>query len=272
MDVVGKNWVANPTNYSFMKPLSAEHVGTVSLSGWADTVLMAHGPCGVPFPRVVLWAPPSPRVHVEFYESPIGRGQFLHRRHTLTPCSLWQIQVISFATEQNWDSLEIYDGGDATAPRLGSFSGKMRPVITPANTARRCPRAVAPQPPPGQGAPQCGSPREKCPQQEERAPSSASWRPRPHQMPAMPSPSSDARNALTFIRCPWLDRTVWPSSQACSAGSLGGDRLRVRSPIPDFPFPCGVEGLVREGRTGVAGAVGGWGDVWELGHSEWMEV
>lgn len=34
-----------------------------------------------------------------------------------------QIQVINFATEHNWDSLEIYDGGDMTAPRLGSFSG-----------------------------------------------------------------------------------------------------------------------------------------------------
>lgn len=35
-----------------------------------------------------------------------------------------QIQVISFATEHNWDSLEIYDGGDMTAPKLGSFSGE----------------------------------------------------------------------------------------------------------------------------------------------------
>lgn len=38
-----------------------------------------------------------------------------------------QIQVISFATEHNWDSLEIYDGGDMTAPRLGSFSGENMP-------------------------------------------------------------------------------------------------------------------------------------------------
>lgn len=37
-----------------------------------------------------------------------------------------QIQVISFATEHNWDSLEIYDGGDLTAPRLGSFSGMQK--------------------------------------------------------------------------------------------------------------------------------------------------
>lgn len=31
--------------------------------------------------------------------------------------------MITFATEHNWDSLEIYDGGDMTAPKLGSFSG-----------------------------------------------------------------------------------------------------------------------------------------------------
>lgn len=30
---------------------------------------------------------------------------------------------MTFATEHNWDSLEIYDGGDMTAPKLGSFSG-----------------------------------------------------------------------------------------------------------------------------------------------------
>ncbi|KAM6977905.1 CUB and sushi domain-containing protein 1-like [Aplochiton taeniatus] len=40
-----------------------------------------------------------------------------------------QIQVISFATEHNWDSLEIYDGGDMTAPKLGSFSGTTAPAL-----------------------------------------------------------------------------------------------------------------------------------------------
>lgn len=35
-----------------------------------------------------------------------------------------QIQVVSFATEHNWDSLDFYDGGDNHAPRLGSYSGK----------------------------------------------------------------------------------------------------------------------------------------------------
>lgn len=36
-----------------------------------------------------------------------------------------QIQVISFVTEQNWDSLEVFDGADNTVTMLGSFSGKM---------------------------------------------------------------------------------------------------------------------------------------------------
>lgn len=35
-----------------------------------------------------------------------------------------QVQVVSFATEHNWDSLDFYDGGDNNAPRLGSYSGK----------------------------------------------------------------------------------------------------------------------------------------------------
>uniref|UniRef100_A0A8C5AG62 CUB and Sushi multiple domains 1 n=1 Tax=Gadus morhua TaxID=8049 RepID=A0A8C5AG62_GADMO len=40
-----------------------------------------------------------------------------------------QIQVMTFATEHNWDSLEIYDGGDMTAPKLGSFSGTTAPSL-----------------------------------------------------------------------------------------------------------------------------------------------
>uniref|UniRef100_A0A4W5QPB6 CUB domain-containing protein n=1 Tax=Hucho hucho TaxID=62062 RepID=A0A4W5QPB6_9TELE len=35
-----------------------------------------------------------------------------------------QIQVISFVTEQNWDSLEVFDGGDNSDTMLGSFSGE----------------------------------------------------------------------------------------------------------------------------------------------------
>ncbi|XP_067832359.1 CUB and sushi domain-containing protein 3 [Heptranchias perlo] len=40
-----------------------------------------------------------------------------------------QVQVISFATEHNWDSLDFYDGVDTNAPRLGSFSGTTIPVL-----------------------------------------------------------------------------------------------------------------------------------------------
>ncbi|XP_078449693.1 CUB and sushi domain-containing protein 3 isoform X2 [Lampetra fluviatilis] len=40
-----------------------------------------------------------------------------------------QIQVVSFATEHNWDSLEVYDGANADSPRLGSFSGTTLPSL-----------------------------------------------------------------------------------------------------------------------------------------------
>uniref|UniRef100_A0AAY4CTR1 CUB and Sushi multiple domains 3a n=1 Tax=Denticeps clupeoides TaxID=299321 RepID=A0AAY4CTR1_9TELE len=40
-----------------------------------------------------------------------------------------QIQVVSFATEHNWDSLEFYDGPDSNAPRLGSYSGTTIPPL-----------------------------------------------------------------------------------------------------------------------------------------------
>ncbi|XP_075438529.1 CUB and sushi domain-containing protein 3 isoform X5 [Ascaphus truei] len=40
-----------------------------------------------------------------------------------------QVQVVSFATEHNWDSLDFYDGGDNNAPRLGSYSGTTIPPL-----------------------------------------------------------------------------------------------------------------------------------------------
>uniref|UniRef100_A0AAZ3Q759 CUB and Sushi multiple domains 2 n=1 Tax=Oncorhynchus tshawytscha TaxID=74940 RepID=A0AAZ3Q759_ONCTS len=40
-----------------------------------------------------------------------------------------QIQVISFVTEQNWDSLEVFDGGDNSDTMLGSFSGTTVPAL-----------------------------------------------------------------------------------------------------------------------------------------------
>uniref|UniRef100_A0A8C9X3Z4 CUB and Sushi multiple domains 3 n=1 Tax=Sander lucioperca TaxID=283035 RepID=A0A8C9X3Z4_SANLU len=40
-----------------------------------------------------------------------------------------QIQVVSFATEHNWDSLDFYDGADNHGPRLGSYSGTTIPLL-----------------------------------------------------------------------------------------------------------------------------------------------
>lgn len=40
-----------------------------------------------------------------------------------------QIQVVTFATEHNWDSLDFFDGVDGNAPRLGSYSGKVHTFI-----------------------------------------------------------------------------------------------------------------------------------------------
>uniref|UniRef100_A0A8C7DH33 CUB and Sushi multiple domains 3 n=1 Tax=Oncorhynchus kisutch TaxID=8019 RepID=A0A8C7DH33_ONCKI len=40
-----------------------------------------------------------------------------------------QVQVVSFASEHNWDSLDFYDGGDNHAPRLGSYSGTTIPQL-----------------------------------------------------------------------------------------------------------------------------------------------
>uniref|UniRef100_A0A7N8WY87 CUB and Sushi multiple domains 1 n=1 Tax=Mastacembelus armatus TaxID=205130 RepID=A0A7N8WY87_9TELE len=46
---------------------------------------------------------------------------------------LWRIHVSYyvnlFSFFHNWDSLEIYDGGDMTAPKLGSFSGTTAPAL-----------------------------------------------------------------------------------------------------------------------------------------------
>uniref|UniRef100_M4AIH9 CUB and Sushi multiple domains 3 n=1 Tax=Xiphophorus maculatus TaxID=8083 RepID=M4AIH9_XIPMA len=40
-----------------------------------------------------------------------------------------QIQVVTFATEHNWDSLDFFDGMDGNAPRLGSYSGTTIPQL-----------------------------------------------------------------------------------------------------------------------------------------------
>uniref|UniRef100_A0A8C2E6P3 CUB and Sushi multiple domains 2 n=1 Tax=Cyprinus carpio TaxID=7962 RepID=A0A8C2E6P3_CYPCA len=55
------------------------------------------------------------------------RGRLLY--YFLCSVRFSQIQVISFVTEQNWDSLEVFDGGDNTDTMLGSFSGTTVPAL-----------------------------------------------------------------------------------------------------------------------------------------------
>ncbi|KAB1268757.1 CUB and sushi domain-containing protein 2, partial [Camelus dromedarius] len=58
---------------------------------------------------------------------PEGAGIQVRARRRLSSGSIplpSQIQVISFVTEQNWDSLEVFDGADNTVTMLGSFSGE----------------------------------------------------------------------------------------------------------------------------------------------------
>lgn len=45
-------------------------------------------------------------------------------QHLYQGVFVFQIQVVTFATEHNWDSLDFFDGVDGNAPRLGSYSGK----------------------------------------------------------------------------------------------------------------------------------------------------
>lgn len=52
-----------------------------------------------------------------------GRGAGCRTNNSFPLLS--QIQVISFVTEQNWDSLEVFDGADNTVTMLGSFSGEV---------------------------------------------------------------------------------------------------------------------------------------------------
>uniref|UniRef100_G3SQQ0 CUB and Sushi multiple domains 1 n=1 Tax=Loxodonta africana TaxID=9785 RepID=G3SQQ0_LOXAF len=94
-----------------------------ALAQWNDSVPSCVVPCSGNFTQrrgTVL----SPG-----YPEPYGNNLNCVWKITVTEGSGIQVQVISFATEQNWDSLEIYDGGDMTAPRLGSFSGTTVPAL-----------------------------------------------------------------------------------------------------------------------------------------------
>ncbi|KAB0351992.1 hypothetical protein FD754_016849, partial [Muntiacus muntjak] len=94
-----------------------------ALAQWNDTVPSCVVPCSGNFTqrRGTILSPG--------YPEPYGNNLNCIWKIIVTEGSGIQIQVISFATEQNWDSLEIYDGGDSTAPRLGSFSGTTVPAL-----------------------------------------------------------------------------------------------------------------------------------------------
>ncbi|XP_022426555.1 CUB and sushi domain-containing protein 1 [Delphinapterus leucas] len=94
-----------------------------ALAQWNDTIPSCVVPCSGNFTqrRGTILSPG--------YPEPYGNNLNCIWKIIVTEGSGIQIQVISFATEQNWDSLEIYDGGDVAAPRLGSFSGTTVPAL-----------------------------------------------------------------------------------------------------------------------------------------------
>ncbi|XP_053315605.1 CUB and sushi domain-containing protein 1 [Spea bombifrons] len=94
-----------------------------ALAQWNDTVPSCLVPCSGNFTerRGTILSPGFPE--------PYGNSLNCIWKITVTEGSGIQIQVLSFATEHNWDSLEIYDGSDMTAPRLGSFSGTTVPAL-----------------------------------------------------------------------------------------------------------------------------------------------
>ncbi|XP_058522650.1 CUB and sushi domain-containing protein 1 [Ochotona princeps] len=94
-----------------------------ALAQWNDTIPSCVVPCSGNFTqrRGTILSPG--------YPEPYGNNLNCVWKIIVTEGSGIQIQVISFATEQNWDSLEIHDGGDASAPRLGSFSGSTVPAL-----------------------------------------------------------------------------------------------------------------------------------------------
>ncbi|KAM4694506.1 CUB and sushi domain-containing protein 1 [Discoglossus pictus] len=94
-----------------------------ALAQWNDTVPSCLVPCSGNFTerRGTILSPG--------YPEPYGNSLNCVWKIIVAEGSGIQIQVLSFATEHNWDSLEIYDGADVTAPRLGSFSGTTVPAL-----------------------------------------------------------------------------------------------------------------------------------------------
>ncbi|XP_075718053.1 CUB and sushi domain-containing protein 1 [Rhinoderma darwinii] len=94
-----------------------------ALAQWNETVPNCLVPCSGNFTdrRGTILSPGFPETY--------GNSLNCVWKIIVTEGSGIQIQVLSFATEHNWDSLEIYDGSDMTSPRLGSFSGTTVPAL-----------------------------------------------------------------------------------------------------------------------------------------------
>ncbi|XP_036402136.1 CUB and sushi domain-containing protein 1-like [Megalops cyprinoides] len=99
------------------------HAVPNALAQWNDTIPVCTVPCSgnLTERRGTILSPGFPE--------PYGNSLNCVWRIIVTEGAGIQIQVMSFATEHNWDSLEIYDGGDMTAPKLGSFSGTTAPAL-----------------------------------------------------------------------------------------------------------------------------------------------
>ncbi|KAM7373267.1 hypothetical protein PAMP_008132 [Pampus punctatissimus] len=94
-----------------------------NLAQWNDTLPTCIVPCGgvLTFRRGTILSPG--------YPEPYDNNQNCVWKVSVPEGAGIQIQVVSFATEHNWDSLDFFDGADNHAPRLGSYSGTTIPPL-----------------------------------------------------------------------------------------------------------------------------------------------
>ncbi|KAG7501129.1 hypothetical protein JOB18_040546 [Solea senegalensis] len=94
-----------------------------NLAQWNDTLPTCIVPCGgaMTSRRGTILSPG--------YPEPYDNNQNCVWKVSVPEGAGIQIQVVSFATEHNWDSLDFYDGADNHAPRLGSYSGTTIPPL-----------------------------------------------------------------------------------------------------------------------------------------------
>uniref|UniRef100_A0A4W6DPK5 CUB and Sushi multiple domains 3 n=1 Tax=Lates calcarifer TaxID=8187 RepID=A0A4W6DPK5_LATCA len=94
-----------------------------NLAQWNDTLPTCIVPCGgvLTSRRGTILSPG--------YPEPYDNNQNCVWKVSVPEGAGIQIQVVSFATEHNWDSLDFYDGADNHAPRLGSYSGTTIPQL-----------------------------------------------------------------------------------------------------------------------------------------------